>query len=167
MLKTINGVKYVSVKSDFSCNGCAGNSYREDTKSGLCVHLSDQTCHDDHIFVSLSDSDKLVATTEGVKYDSGKTQYSLVPPYALEAVAKNLTAGLRKYPHRNNWQLVENAEERYMDALLRHIEEHRKGNIYDADNTDPTTTHLSAVAVNSMFLLELMLNPSLNKGENK
>lgn len=99
---------------------------------------------------------------QGVKYDSDKTQYSLVPPYALEAVAKNLTSGLKKYKEINNWKKVPDAENRYLNALYRHLEQHRKGEIYDTDNIDPTTTHLSAIAVNAMFLLELMLNPELN-----
>ena len=156
--KSINGVEYTTVDSNNSCRDCVASG-----SSSLCPRLADKGCHSEYIFVPLTNTDKPVLETEGVKYDSDKTQYSLVPPYALEAVAKNLTAGLKKYPHRNNWQLVDNAEERYLDALYRHLEEHRKGNIYDTDNVDPTTTHLSAVAVNAMFLLELMLNPTLEK----
>jgi hypothetical protein len=97
----------------------------------------------------------------GTKYDAGKVQYTLVPPYALQEVARNLTEGLKKYKERNNWQKVEGAEQRYMDALMRHFEAIRRGEIYDVDSTDPTTSHMSAVAVNAMFLLEFMYNPNL------
>ena len=102
-------------------------------------------------------------TSSGIKYDTDKVQYSLVPSYALEAVAKNLTAGLQKYKERDNWKKVPNAEQRYLDALYRHLEAHRRGEIYDADNADPSTTHMSAVAVNALFLLEFLLNPELKQ----
>lgn len=101
--------------------------------------------------------------SSGVKYDSGKTQYTLVPPYALEAVAKNLTVGLIKYEERDNWKKVPDAVERYLGALYRHLEKHRMGIIYDEDSADPTTTHMSAVAVNAMFILEFMLNENLKE----
>jgi len=99
----------------------------------------------------------------GTKYDQGKLQYTLVPPYALQQVARNLTEGLKKYKERNNWQKVEGAEQRYMDALMRHFEAIRRGEIYDVDISDPTISHMSAVAVNAMFLLEFMYNPELQK----
>lgn len=101
--------------------------------------------------------------SSGVKYDDSKIQYTLVPSYALEAIAKNLTAGLIKYKERDNWQKVPNATDRYLNALYRHLEAHRRGEIYDTDNADPTTTHMSAVAVNAMFILEFMLNEDLKE----
>ena len=108
--------------------------------------------------------DVIAEQTPGTKYDQGKLQYTLVPPYALQEVARNLTEGLKKYKERNNWQKVEGAEQRYMDALMRHFEAIRRGEIYDVDSSDPTISHMSAVAVNAMFLLEFMYNPQL-KGE--
>jgi hypothetical protein len=110
------------------------------------------------------DQDVITEQTPGTKYDQGKLQYTLVPPYALREVARNLTEGLKKYKERNNWQKVEGAEQRYMDALMRHFEAIRRGEIYDVDSSDPTISHMSAVAVNAMFLLEFMYNPQL-KGE--
>lgn len=99
----------------------------------------------------------------GTKYDDGKVQYTLVPPYALQEVARNLTEGLKKYKERNNWQKVPNAEQRYMDALMRHFEAIRRGEIYDVDSSVPDMPHMAAVAVNAMFLLEFMLDPKLKK----
>lgn len=100
----------------------------------------------------------------GTKYDQGKVQYTLVPPYALQEIARNLTAGLDKYKERNNWQRVPDAEQRYMDALMRHFEAIRRGELYDVDSSVPDMPHMAAVAVNAMFLLEFMLNPELKKG---
>ena len=100
---------------------------------------------------------------KGVKFDGEKTQYSLVPPYALKAIADNLTAGLQKYSKKNNWKLVPNAQERYLDALYRHLEAHRRGEVFDTESSVEGTTHLSAVAVNAMFLLEFLLDPNLKE----
>jgi hypothetical protein len=174
---TIDDVTYKTVSDcDDGCNGCAGQGYHQ-----LCDEFMDITdCFEDRIiWIKAEDSmsikkdvDEWVAagmpeSTEqvaGTKYDSGKLQYSLVPPHALAEVARNLTAGLEKYKQRNNWQLVPNAEQRYLDALYRHLEAHRRGEIYDTDSTTPNMPHMAAVAVNAMFLLEFMLNPSLKKG---
>jgi hypothetical protein len=113
---------------------------------------------DDWVANNMPQTDVQIA---GTKYDDGKVQYTLVPPYALQEVARNLTEGLKKYKERNNWQKVPNAEQRYMDALMRHFEAIRRGELYDVDSTDPTTSHMSAVAVNALFLLEFMYNPDL------
>ena len=101
----------------------------------------------------------------GTKYDQDKLQYTLIPPLALEQIAKNLTVGLKKYKERNNWKKVPEAEQRYLDALYRHLEAHRKGEMYDADSSVPDMPHMAAVAVNAMFLLEFMLDPELKNKE--
>jgi hypothetical protein len=173
IIKIHNGITYTSeaVKHlGYNCRACVATN-----NGDLCDALGDEECSLSYVFKvgdfnntePSAPPEKAPEASQGVKYDDGKTLYSLVPPYALEAVAKNLTVGLKKYPARNNWMQVDKAEERYLDALYRHLEAHRRGEIYDTDNIDSTTTHLSAVAVNSLFLLELMLNPKLNKGENK
>ena len=99
----------------------------------------------------------------GVKYDEGKVQYSLIPPYALQAVARNLTVGLRRYTVRDNWKQVPNARERYLDALMRHLESYRRGVKYDPESSVPDMHELSAVIANAMFLLEFDLNPNLEE----
>ena len=101
----------------------------------------------------------------GVKYDSDKLQYTLIPPLALKELARNLTLGLKKYPERNNWKKVDNAQERYLDALYRHLEAHRAGELFDSDSSVPDMYHLAAVAVNAMFLLEFMLDDKLKSTE--
>ena len=98
----------------------------------------------------------------GRKFDNGKVRYSLVPPYALESVARNLTVGLSKYS-AHNWQKVPNAKERYLDALYRHLEAYRKGEINDPESSVDDMPHLAAVIANAMFLLEFDLNPNLEE----
>jgi hypothetical protein len=132
-------------------------------------HQAEAIVNDDRIPGKIYFSDLPLVDTEkqkpGTKYDQGKLQYTLIPPYALQEVARNLTEGLKKYKERDNWQKVDGAEERYMDALMRHFEAIRRGETYDLDSSDPTISHMSAVAVNAMFLLEFMYNPKLNNKE--
>jgi hypothetical protein len=112
-------------------------------------------------------SSKLDITQQpiGTKYDQDKLQYTLIPTKALEAVARNLTIGLKKYKERDNWKKVPNANQRYLDALYRHLEAHRSGQLYDVDSSDPTMPHMAAVAVNALFLLEFMLDRDLKEKE--
>ena len=163
------------------CSGCVGNEDLE-----LCGELTTRiNCSvdkiiwkeykekpvkavkdevDEWVAAGMPESSKQTVQNIGTKYDDGKIQYTLVPPYALQEIARNLTEGLKKYKERNNWQKVPNAEQRYMDALMRHFEAIRRGEIYDTDSSAPDMLHMAAVAVNAMFLLEFALNPNL-KGD--
>jgi len=96
------------------------------------------------------DKDTNKSNEIGLKYDTGKVQYSLIPPLALEGLAAVLTHGAHKYgPY--NWKLVIPVE-RYYDALLRHLEAVRKGEWLDKDSELP---HMDHVICNAVFLREL------------
>lgn len=56
----------------------------------------------------------------GVKYDTGKPRFSLLPWSAVRAVVDVLEYGARKYSV-DNWQRVPDARQRYVDAALRHV----------------------------------------------
>ena len=86
--------------------------------------------------------------TTGLKFDNGKLLYSLIPPETTKALAEVLTYGAQKYAP-NNWQLVENGEVRYLDALFRHLEAYRAGEQVDPESGLP---HLSHVLTNVAFL---------------
>lgn len=87
-------------------------------------------------------------STLGAKYDSGKLRYSLIPPEATEALAKVLTFGATKYS-ANSWQHVPNASIRYLDALYRHLEAYRSGDLIDSESGLP---HIYHVLTNAAFL---------------
>lgn len=89
-------------------------------------------------------------TTVGRKYDSGKPEFSLLPPWALESVAKVLTFGAEKY-EIDNWKHVSNGEYRYRNAALRHINDYIKG-----EKTDPESgcNHLAHAICCLMFILD-------------
>jgi Domain of unknown function (DUF5664) len=166
--QTVDGVTYEVDTNLRGCNNCIAKGNNPST---LCADLCDEWCGGEYVFkvkdIFISTPKTLEKLkVQGVKYDNDKILYSLIPSYALEAVAQNLTDGLKKYPERDNWMKVANAQERYLDALYRHLEAHRKGEIYDSDNTNPENTHLAAVVANAMFLLEFMLNPALKGNQN-
>lgn len=85
-----------------------------------------------------------------VKNDSGKLRYDLIPPSATLALAEILTHGAEKYS-ANNWRNVEDLD-RYVAALMRHLEAYRSGEKLDQDSGKP---HLWHVMTNVAFLIEL------------
>ena len=68
--------------------------------------------------------------------------------YSTSLLAEVLTYGANKYTP-NNWQLVENGEVRYMDALFRHLEAFRSGETHDPESG---IHHLAHVLTNVAFL---------------
>ena len=89
-------------------------------------------------------------TTAGRKFDGGKLEYGLLPPYALEETVKVLTFGAQKY-ERNNWIHVDDGIRRYFDALQRHVWAWKMG-----ENIDPESGlhHLAHAMCCLMFLYE-------------
>ena len=87
----------------------------------------------------------------GIKFDGGKARPSLVPPVAMYHVIDVFEYGARKYAP-DNWKIVDNAETRYLDALLRHVEAYRLGEYYAKDSKLP---HLAHVVANALMLMEL------------
>lgn len=103
------------------------------------------------------------AQPTGSKHDSGKPLMGAVPPNALLAVAKVLTFGAQKYG-RDNWQQVENAETRYMDAALRHINAYQCGEQLDPESGE---NHLAHAVCSLMFILEKETRPAITPGQKE
>jgi Domain of unknown function (DUF5664) len=91
--------------------------------------------------------------TLGRKFDSGKTDYSLLPLKSLKEVADVLGIGACKYA-RENWRYVEDRENRYWAAAMRHMISWKEGDKLD-DETGKD--HLAHALCNIMFLLEVDL----------
>lgn len=86
----------------------------------------------------------------GRKFDSGKPEYGLIPPHALEELAVVLTIGAKKY-ERENWRFVPEAERRYFDALMRHLWAWKRGETHDPETG---RHHLGHAACCLFFLYE-------------
>ena len=82
-----------------------------------------------------------------MKFDNGKLRYGLIPPEATKALAEVLTYGAKKYKP-DNWKQGEPA--RYMDALYRHLEAYRSGELTDSESG---LSHLSHAITNIAFLI--------------
>lgn len=86
--------------------------------------------------------------SEGRKKDQDKLRFDLILPEFEEAMAHVLTHGAKEYG-ANNWQKVDDAKARYTGALQRHLNQWRKGYMYDLDSD---CNNLAQIAVNAMFL---------------
>lgn len=85
---------------------------------------------------------------EGLKFDTGKLRWDLLPLECIEDCVKVLTMGANKYAP-NNWQKVEGANERYYAALLRHLSAWRQGEEIDPESG---VSHLGHIMCNVIFL---------------
>jgi hypothetical protein len=85
----------------------------------------------------------------GIKFDSEKPRWSLLPFESLFEVVEVLTLGAKKYAP-DNWKYVPNAERRYVDAALRHFTSWIAG-----EKNDPETgkSHLAHVMCCLLFLI--------------
>lgn len=90
----------------------------------------------------------------GLKFDSGKPRWTLLMQgcaKALAGVAKVLTFGAKKYA-AHSWKEVENNEERYRDALYRHLNAIEGGEAIDPESG---LSHWDHAACNALFLSQL------------
>lgn len=90
---------------------------------------------------------------KGVKYDAGKPRVGLMIgdfSMALNEVAKVATFGAEKYTP-SGWVSVENAKERYTDALYRHL----LASVTEHADAESGLSHVAHAAWNALALLEL------------
>jgi hypothetical protein len=94
------------------------------------------------------------ATPErGVKWDGKKARWSLFPWDALQSILAVLESGAAKYLP-DNWLKVENARQRYFDAVMRHLTDWWRGERFDKEWGYP---HLAHAACCILFLLAMEL----------
>lgn len=93
------------------------------------------------------------------KADSGKPILSLVPKEIIFEIEKVRAYGVKKYKDPDNWKRVE--LKRYHEALLRHTLA-----VWDdvyARDEESGLLHLSHIACNVAFMLEMMKGESENE----
>jgi len=109
-----------------------------------------------------------MALTKGKKFDGlspedgleMKLRYDLIPPEIIEELAKVYTYGAKEYGE-NQWQYLPNGVQRYYGALIRHLQEFRKGNTADQKSK---LYHLSHALWNVGALLWLQLQEQKQSG---
>lgn len=90
-------------------------------------------------------------TGEGRKDDMDKLRWSLIPMGTMQEMVDVLEYGARKYGE-NNWKSVPQANQRYYDALMRHMDAWWRGEGRDQE-TD--RSHLAHAMCCVAFLLYL------------
>lgn len=103
-----------------------------------------------------TDPDGKNANEAGAKLDAGKNRLSLVLfgfARALNAVGEVGTYGANKHTD-NSWVEVPNGEQRYSDAVLRHLLKEASGEMRDKDTE---LLHAAHTAWNALARLDLML----------
>tara|TARA_B100000579_G_scaffold411917_1_gene403125 strand:- start:460 stop:882 length:423 start_codon:yes stop_codon:yes gene_type:complete len=106
------------------------------------------------------DFEKAKEIMEGRKYDGDKAKLYLLPPKSILEVGKVLTYGAEKYD-AENWRKVDDLQNRYTSAALRHIFAHMDG---EADDQETGLSHLAHAMCCLLFKLEDEL---LGKGEEE
>lgn len=133
------------------CSSCNNNSRW--VSMNFLSHVTDK-----HLSSLKFEPEPVIAEPkdEGVKYDGGKPQWSLVPFKAMTEVVEVLTYGANKYSP-DNWCKVPNAKRRYVDAGFRHFSAYASG-----EKKDPETgySHLAHAMCCLLFLL------AFEKGED-
>lgn len=122
-----------------------------------CTANPARRAHEVDGLVELAGPEELVALPDahgGLKYDGGKPRWSLLMrgcANALQAAVRVLTFGAQKYAD-DSWQGVQNGQQRYRDALYRHMNAIERGELVDDESGE---SHWAHVATNALFLYEL------------
>lgn len=87
----------------------------------------------------------------GIKNDrkDNKLRWELLPLVEVEDIVKVYHAGAEKYG-ANNWQNIPDGYNRTKAALMRHLLEFEKGNVFDPETG---CRHLAQVAWNAIAML--------------
>lgn len=102
--------------------------------------------------------------SDGIKYDKAKPLAGDVLQIfgkAIMGVGQCILKGAEKYPEIDNWKRVKNAEQRYTNALVRHLIKHLTGEEVDKESGLP---HLQHVVWNALAVCELYLERKNNNG---
>lgn len=105
----------------------------------------------------MSDSEE---TGEGRKDDQQKPKWGILPVESLTEVVLAAQHGVAKYGE-DNWQLVPNARERYIDATYRHMAAWRKGEVKDPESG---RHHLAHAICSLIFVLWFDLKKNQTMG---
>ena len=86
-----------------------------------------------------------------MKEDKGKPRPSLIYYSFIKEIVKVREHGIKKYGHKEDWRNTENYDERYLDAIFRHIFSYAEGEYADKESG---LSHLAHAACDIMFLIE-------------
>jgi len=82
-------------------------------------------------------------------YKDNKPMWHLLDLNMLEGVVRLLMFGLEKYGVRDSWKYLENGEDRWYSACIRHLNAHQSGEELDSESKQ---MHIDAAILNLIFL---------------
>lgn len=92
-------------------------------------------------------NEEVEKSTVGVRFDSGKLRYDLLPPDGMDALVDVYTQGAKKYADRN-WEKGMNWS-RIIGSLLRHTFKFMSGETHDKETG---CHHMAMAAWNALAL---------------
>ena len=131
--------------TEYRCGFCGHIGYYEDFYSHGKKRPMCKKCHEH----STPEIDYIVAKAEGLKFDTGKLQFSLIPPEIKLYLAEILTFGAKKYAP-DNWKKID--VQRYYDAFERHMNAFQLG---EENDEESGMHHLKHALTNMMFICYL------------
>jgi Domain of unknown function (DUF5664) len=106
--------------------------------------------------------------SRGTKNDSGKLRFDLLPADSIQEVVQVITYGETKYPSVEiqgkkvqNWRVLPDNENRLFAATMRHLWQHRSGEVLDQETK---MKHLAHAASSLMFLIAIENEKLTTKG---
>lgn len=141
------------------CSKGTINSATNDTNSSCIPGFGSNTAGTSNSRMCSNSSN---SKTEFLKFDSTKPRFDLVDPWFAEDTAKVLTMGAMKYAE-DNWKLNTDIK-RYIGALERHLNEIKKGELFD---TESGLQHTAHIACNAMFLHYMIRKGTNGKRKNR
>ena len=86
-----------------------------------------------------------------MKSDKGKPRPSLIYYSFIKELCKVREHGIAKYGNKEDWRETENYQERYLEAIFRHIFLYAEG---EKNEDESGLNHLAHAACDIMFLIE-------------
>ena len=136
-------------QSTYKCATCQQDKYMDDFYD-FSIRLC-YSCHHNAKDITSPKEEK------AMKFDSGKLQYSLIPPEIKLYLAEILTFGAKKYAP-DNWKKID--VKRYYDAFERHMNAFQLG---EENDSESGMHHLKHALTNMVFITWLELNKSKGK----
>jgi hypothetical protein len=127
---------------------CDRHKDRYTVKEGESSHYCNDLNRERDTEEKNSDVPPIDNNVSAKKYDEGKDRWDLLPLEPIREVVKVFTFGASKYG-QDQWQKLDNFEERYYAAALRHLSAWRLGEKLDQSGLH----HLAHCAWNILALL--------------
>lgn len=157
-----NGVTVSTViHAEVDAIQCAQKYMGSTDLKGCTLYVTHTPCDNCSAYIKRVNISKVIIVDNFLKFDAGKLMYNLIPPEASKALAEVLTYGAKKYKP-GNWKECKDTD-RYIAALIRHLEAHRMGELRDEESG---MLHMAHVLTNAAFIIYFLTNSENENGKD-